>query len=106
MTQKDKKQLEEFERRKREENKSEPESVNTLQHGDYFTGTEEQYREAFGLEGKIIPNEHTFKLQDTMFYSVNWKQLFMTTFPHPQLKTELTFSEFIRRTKNTFKGDR
>lgn len=79
---------------------TEPE-FNTLQEGDWFIGTDEEYRHVLSLHDCLIIDERFCK--EGLFFSGSIL-LVRTSGSHKfEGKTQLTPEEFLRRAENTFK---
>lgn len=80
---------------------------NTLQEGDWFQGTEEDYRSVLELQDKVIEtlvNSGTNSAVNLGFISAyKSKYINRVILGFSEKKTQLTPEEFIRRAENTFK---
>lgn len=82
------------------------EHLNTLQEGDWFHGTEEQYRDIVFMSGQFKESFVSSFIEDCMIYGM----VYSTELGNGQLENltslrrhKLTPEEFIRRAENTFK---
>lgn len=80
--------------------------MDTLQKGDWFQGTEEEYRRVFEIELKGNPVYQISKWVESALKSgfCIFIEKGFYTYLSQNKKTQLTAPEFLRRAENTFKA--
>lgn len=84
---------------------TEPE-FDTLQEGDWFEGSPDQYRKVLEFEGTLKEDAYDDFIEDCVNHGMVWQTEFGNGYIDNltcYFKTQLTPEEFLRRAENTFK---